>query len=179
MSLVPQPPASLLSENIAKKDKRHALFRQQREQRGFDDTELWDLDTTLVRYLLWLRKGKSLRLSAAARRAFAAYESSHRNPDNEKAVNSALEEVFSLAAKNRELALALQQFMVPRLTAYGFNANGKPAAFSSEEAWGEAVREMVAMFADLPWMSSGTFHLRAVHAERINLFIRHFSSLWD
>jgi hypothetical protein len=33
-------------------DDRHQLWRQQRTKRGFDDTELWSLDDTILEFIL-------------------------------------------------------------------------------------------------------------------------------
>lgn len=35
-----------------KEDKRYFDFKQQRKYHGFDDTELWNLDNTLAKWLL-------------------------------------------------------------------------------------------------------------------------------
>ena len=32
-------------------DRRHVLWREQRDSRGFDDTELWNLDLTIFRFV--------------------------------------------------------------------------------------------------------------------------------
>lgn len=41
-----------LSKTISKKDKRQKLWRKQRDERGFDDTELWNLDVTMAKFIL-------------------------------------------------------------------------------------------------------------------------------
>jgi hypothetical protein len=35
-----------------KKDKRQKLWKKQRDERGFDDTELWNLDVTMAKFIL-------------------------------------------------------------------------------------------------------------------------------
>lgn len=37
---------------LPQNDSRHRSFRQQRESRGFDDTELWNLDYSIVKFIL-------------------------------------------------------------------------------------------------------------------------------
>lgn len=41
-----------LSGEIKKDDPRQELWKQQREERGFDDTELWNLDVTIAEFIL-------------------------------------------------------------------------------------------------------------------------------
>jgi len=40
------------SRHLSKKDKRRIKYRIQRKERGFDDTELWNLDDTILRFTL-------------------------------------------------------------------------------------------------------------------------------
>ena len=40
------------SHKVPKSDGRHKRWAKQRRTRGFDDTELWNLDSTLVKFLL-------------------------------------------------------------------------------------------------------------------------------
>lgn len=40
------------SEKTFKKDPRAAMWKQQRKERGFDDTELWNLDTSIAKFLV-------------------------------------------------------------------------------------------------------------------------------
>lgn len=40
------------SHKIPKSDGRHKRWAKQRRTRGFDETELWSLDSTLVKFLL-------------------------------------------------------------------------------------------------------------------------------
>lgn len=40
------------AHKIPKSDGRHRRWAKQRRTRGFDETELWNLDTTFVRFLL-------------------------------------------------------------------------------------------------------------------------------
>ena len=40
------------SQDISPDDVRHALWEKQRTERGFDDTELWNLDTTIAKFIL-------------------------------------------------------------------------------------------------------------------------------
>jgi hypothetical protein len=40
-----------LSSEISQDDGRQELWKQQRETRGFDDTELWNLDTTIAKFI--------------------------------------------------------------------------------------------------------------------------------
>jgi hypothetical protein len=40
------------SHEVKVTDERHPLWAKQREERGFDDTELWSLDLTIARFLL-------------------------------------------------------------------------------------------------------------------------------
>ena len=37
---------------LKKKDPRRNLYRQQRKERGFDNSELWALDETIIRFAL-------------------------------------------------------------------------------------------------------------------------------
>jgi len=39
-------------KEISEKDPRQARWTEQREARGFDDTELWNLDFTIARFVL-------------------------------------------------------------------------------------------------------------------------------
>lgn len=41
-----------LSSNIDPDDKRQPLWKEQRETRGFDDTETWDLQSTIADFLV-------------------------------------------------------------------------------------------------------------------------------
>lgn len=41
-----------LSKTISKTDKRQKKWTKQRKERGFDDTELWNLDCTLIKFLI-------------------------------------------------------------------------------------------------------------------------------
>lgn len=40
------------SSKIKLSDKRHEMWKTQRETRGFDDTELWNLDNTIAQFIL-------------------------------------------------------------------------------------------------------------------------------
>lgn len=40
------------AHELPKEDERLTLFEKQREERGFDDSELWSLDCTLFKFLL-------------------------------------------------------------------------------------------------------------------------------
>lgn len=41
-----------LSENLPKDDKRQKKWKKQRKERGFDDTELWALDSSITKFIL-------------------------------------------------------------------------------------------------------------------------------
>jgi hypothetical protein len=41
-----------LCKQLPKKDKRQARWKKQRKKRGFDDTELWNLNTTIATFIL-------------------------------------------------------------------------------------------------------------------------------
>lgn len=41
-----------LARQLKDDDERQETFKRQRIERGFDDTELWNLDTTLLKFLL-------------------------------------------------------------------------------------------------------------------------------
>ena len=41
-----------LHKKIAKTDKRQKKWAMQRKNRGFDDTEIWNLDSTFVRFII-------------------------------------------------------------------------------------------------------------------------------
>jgi len=41
-----------LSGEIKKDDPRQEIWKKQREERGFDDTELWNLDATIAEFIL-------------------------------------------------------------------------------------------------------------------------------
>ena len=41
-----------LARQLKNDDERLETFKRQRIERGFDDTELWNLDTTLLKFLL-------------------------------------------------------------------------------------------------------------------------------
>lgn len=41
-----------LSKNLSKQDERRIRYGEQRKERGFDDTELWSLDNTIIRFTL-------------------------------------------------------------------------------------------------------------------------------
>lgn len=40
------------SRHLSKQDERRIKYRIQRKERGFDDTELWNLDDTILRFTL-------------------------------------------------------------------------------------------------------------------------------
>jgi len=40
-----------ISKTIPKSDKRQKLWKRQREKRGFDNTELWNLNATIAKFL--------------------------------------------------------------------------------------------------------------------------------
>jgi hypothetical protein len=40
-----------LADEMEASDKRQAKWEKQREKRGFDDTELWNLDSTLGKFM--------------------------------------------------------------------------------------------------------------------------------
>ena len=40
------------ANELPKDDKRLSRYKQQREQRGWDDTELWSLDTTILKFIV-------------------------------------------------------------------------------------------------------------------------------
>lgn len=40
------------SLDLSEKDNRKEKFKEQRLERGFDDTELWNLDTTILKFIL-------------------------------------------------------------------------------------------------------------------------------
>lgn len=40
-----------LSSTIPTSDSRQELWKQQREERGFDSTELWNLDSTIAKFI--------------------------------------------------------------------------------------------------------------------------------
>lgn len=40
------------SRILKRKDPRRVLYRQQRKERGFDNSELWSLDHTIIRFTL-------------------------------------------------------------------------------------------------------------------------------
>lgn len=46
-----QYPASL-APNMKKDDKRHKIWKRQRDKRGFDNTELWNLDIAFAKLML-------------------------------------------------------------------------------------------------------------------------------
>jgi hypothetical protein len=41
-----------LSKHIDKKDVRQAEWKKQRKERGFDNTELWNLDATIANFII-------------------------------------------------------------------------------------------------------------------------------
>ena len=41
-----------LHKDIPETDERQPIWAKQREERGFDDTELWALDITIVKFIL-------------------------------------------------------------------------------------------------------------------------------
>lgn len=41
-----------LSKELSVDDKRQEVWKKQREERGFDSTELWNLDVTFARFLV-------------------------------------------------------------------------------------------------------------------------------
>ena len=41
-----------LSNAISRRDIRQSKWREQRKKRGFDDTELWNLDSTIAKFVL-------------------------------------------------------------------------------------------------------------------------------
>jgi hypothetical protein len=41
-----------LANELPKNDKRHKQFKEQRELRGWDSTELWSLDSTIYKFLI-------------------------------------------------------------------------------------------------------------------------------
>jgi len=41
-----------LSSELPEDDERQEIFRKQREERGFDDTELWGLDCVIAKFIL-------------------------------------------------------------------------------------------------------------------------------
>jgi len=40
------------SSEVSAEDERQDIWKKQREERGFDDTELWGLDCTIARFIL-------------------------------------------------------------------------------------------------------------------------------
>jgi hypothetical protein len=51
------------SKNLPKKDSRQSLYKKQREERGFDDTETWALDATIAKFVLpRLKRFKELHI---------------------------------------------------------------------------------------------------------------------
>lgn len=40
------------ADTLKPDDDRHELFAKQREERGFDNTELWNLDKTIAKFIL-------------------------------------------------------------------------------------------------------------------------------
>jgi hypothetical protein len=38
--------------SVDRKDPRHKIWSQERKERGFDSTELWNLDSTISRFIL-------------------------------------------------------------------------------------------------------------------------------
>jgi len=46
-----QPGYLGLGDTLDINDKRHKQYQKQYDERGFDDTELWSLDGSLIRYL--------------------------------------------------------------------------------------------------------------------------------
>ena len=40
------------SLDLSEDDERKELFKKQRLERGFDETELWNLDTTILKFIL-------------------------------------------------------------------------------------------------------------------------------
>jgi hypothetical protein len=51
MKYYEQPNYTGLGDTLDVDDDRHELFQKQYDERGFDDTELWSLDGSLIRYL--------------------------------------------------------------------------------------------------------------------------------
>lgn len=47
----PYPGYVGLAHELPRSDKRRALYRKQREERGFDDTEFWNLDMSFAQFL--------------------------------------------------------------------------------------------------------------------------------
>lgn len=41
-----------LSAEMSANDRRQEYWKKQREERGFDDTELWNLDVTIAKFIL-------------------------------------------------------------------------------------------------------------------------------
>ena len=41
-----------LADVLPQQDQRHPVWEQQRKTRGFDDTELWNLDVTIAKFIL-------------------------------------------------------------------------------------------------------------------------------
>jgi len=41
-----------LSKTVPKDDERQKKWKKQRKERGFDDTELWSLDCTIISFVL-------------------------------------------------------------------------------------------------------------------------------
>ena len=41
-----------LSKDMPEDDERQELWKKQREERGFDDTEIWNLDLTLAKFMI-------------------------------------------------------------------------------------------------------------------------------
>jgi hypothetical protein len=72
------------SDELPENDDRHDHFKKQREERGFDDTELWGLDCTIAKFIV-------PRLKAFLPYTEAAYPAHLKPEDSDEGEDKATE----------------------------------------------------------------------------------------
>jgi hypothetical protein len=160
-------------------DKRMALFLEQRAERGFDDSEVWSLDGTLVAYAVDLvdslaSDGETAPeplagKAAGLREKFSLYLEKGMYPHEPKGTEEeALDDLLALIAAWPAFAVPFARFAAPRIEVLARRGHGHPGDMSAKE-WADALMGMVAALranADGGTGDLGPFRQR-------------FGSLWD
>jgi hypothetical protein len=167
-----------------------ATHQVQRIIRGFDDTELWDLDHTFIRYLVaitpYLPKKPTREIMHLLERIQRGDHLSPQfiqpgfDPDWPQKANRRIWAFYlELALTDSALAIHIADFVSPRLAAFAYSSDRGGPKSLSPCAWRALLLEAAAAFARLPDLSALSGHEKARALEQFEPFLENVCALWS
>jgi len=162
-----------------KEAKRRRRLLSQRVALGFDRSELWNLDTTTLKYYKLV--GPALSIPADVLSKLNLLLDEYHDDSYPQSDYDAINSMFILRAMDdHEFASHFSNFMVSRLTEFALTTCGHPQDYTFE-AWKAEILGMAREFALLPTYDGQKMseHEKLEKLSLFQPFIKEFRHIWD